>query len=190
MHSRPKKGGSGSLSKWPLRSHFHIMKFSPPPPLSRISSSTKLRHTKKPAFLWSVIHKAVAVNKWHSKISADIDKSCPHCGPWSVKSMKHRFYNCPLAQQMWRYVANIIWKNHLPKERTSVHGNPFLWCNGFFFINLCARHFNDLVAYGCFWEAVFCGLSGTNRMIWFFLMICNGPLRTPVSHLRRLVGLW
>lgn len=39
-----------------------------------------------------------------------IDKSCPHCGPQSVESVEYRFYNCPLALQGWRYVANVMWQ--------------------------------------------------------------------------------
>ena len=65
---------------------------------------------KKAAFLWLVIHKAVVINEWRNKISMEIDIFCPHCGPQYVISVKHRFYNCPLAQQGWSYVANIIWQ--------------------------------------------------------------------------------
>ena len=65
---------------------------------------------KEVAFLCLVIHKATAVNEWHGRILADIDKSCPQCGPQSVDSMKHMFLNRPLAQQVWRSTANILWQ--------------------------------------------------------------------------------
>ena len=81
-----------------------------PPPLNGISSGTKLEAQKEAPFLWLVIHKAMAVNKRRSKISEEIDKNCPNCGPSSVEPVEHRFYSCPLTQQGWRYVANIIWQ--------------------------------------------------------------------------------
>ena len=65
---------------------------------------------KKAAFLCLVIHKAIAMNKRRERILAKIDKSCPHCGLPIVKSVEHIFFTCPLAQQVWHYVANIIWQ--------------------------------------------------------------------------------
>ena len=64
---------------------------------------------------------AVAVNEWRNKIMAEIDQSCPHCGPHSVESVEHRFYSCPLAQHVWRYVANIIWQLFATKMNLSPH---------------------------------------------------------------------
>lgn len=43
-------------------------------------------------------------------ISMDIDYSCPHHGSQLVESVEHIFFNCALAQQVWRDVANIIWQ--------------------------------------------------------------------------------
>lgn len=63
----------------------------------------KAKAQKEAGFIWSVIHKAVAVNERRGKISMKIDKSCPHCGPQSVESIEHMFYNCPLAQQGWQH---------------------------------------------------------------------------------------
>ena len=44
------------------------------------------------------------------EISANSDKSCPYCSPQLVELVEHIFFNCPLAQQWWRYAANIIWQ--------------------------------------------------------------------------------
>ena len=33
-----------------------------------------------------------------------------HCGSQFVESVEHMFFNCPLTQQMWRYVANMMWQ--------------------------------------------------------------------------------
>ena len=52
----------------------------------------------------------VAINEWLGKISTEIDKSCHHWGPQLVESVEHRFFNYPLAQQGWRYAANIMWQ--------------------------------------------------------------------------------
>ena len=70
----------------------------------------KAKAQKEDAFLWLVIHKVVAINAWHWKISMDIDKCCPHCSPQSVESVEHRLFSCPLAQQGWRYAACIMWQ--------------------------------------------------------------------------------
>ena len=40
----------------------------------------KAKAHKEATFLWSVIHKAMTINKWHSIISTEIIQSCPHCG--------------------------------------------------------------------------------------------------------------
>ena len=74
--------------------------------------------TKRVAIIWLVLHKVVAVNDWCGRISTKIDKSCPHCGPQSmelVELVEHMFFSCLLAQQGWRYVANIMYQ-HLAKR--------------------------------------------------------------------------
>ena len=78
-----------------------------------------------------VIHNAVSVNEWRSKILMEIGQSYPHCGPQSVESLEHKFYNFPLAQQMWRYVANIIWQV-LAKKRNFGPRNSFSMLPCFF----------------------------------------------------------
>ena len=113
MHTHSRWVGNGSPSNRSSRSQFHIsggLKFPPPLPLNGISSSTKLKHKKEVALLWSVIHKAIAVNERHGKISTDIDKNGPRCGSKSVELVEHRFFSCPLVEQGWRYVANIMWE--------------------------------------------------------------------------------
>jgi hypothetical protein len=52
----------------------------------------------------------LVVNKWLRRISAEIELSYPHCGPQSIESMEHKFFDCPLTQKVWRYAANIIWQ--------------------------------------------------------------------------------
>jgi hypothetical protein len=57
-----------------------------------------------------VTHKVVAVNEWRGQISTEVDKSCLSYGPQPVGLVEHTFFNCPLAQQVWHYAANIIWQ--------------------------------------------------------------------------------
>lgn len=79
--------------------------------------------------MWFVLHKVVVVSEWRGWISDEVDKSCPHCGPLSVESMEHKYYNCLLAQLVWRYVANIVWWLHV--KRTNAWPRKFfsmLWC--------------------------------------------------------------
>jgi hypothetical protein len=109
----------------------------------------KAKAQKEAAFLWSVIHKAVAVNEWRGKISVEIDQSCPHCGPQSVESVEHRFYSCPLAQQVWRYAANIVWQLFAKKR----HLGP-------------RKSFSMLQ---CLFDQPLCKTLKRFNRIWFFL---------------------
>lgn len=165
--TQPKKEGSGSQSKWPLRSQFRIrgeMKSLLPPPLSGITYGTKLRH-KNGAFMWLVIYKAMAVNKWHGKISKEIDKCCPDCGPHSVESVERRFYSCPLAQQGWQYPTNIIWQ-FFAKRRDLGPQKSFSMMQCLFDQHF-ARHLKSSVPSSSFLEAAFLGLFGAKGMICF-----------------------
>ena len=58
------------------------------------------RAQKEAAFLWSIWHKAIAVNEWRHKISHIIDTSCPFC-PGHNESILHRFWGCELARSTW-----------------------------------------------------------------------------------------
>ena len=138
----------------------------------------KAKAQKEATFLWSVIHKAMAINEWHSKISVEIDQSCSHCGPQLIKLVEHMLYNCPLAHHVWRYAANIIWQ-FFAKTWNLGLGKSFsmLQC---FYINSHAKHIKGSFTYGSSWEAVFHGSFGGNEMTQF-LINCNGPLRKHVK---------
>ena len=82
-------------------------------------------HEEATFFLWSTIHKVVAVNEWGERISAEIDKSCPHCGSLIVESVEHTLYNHALAQQIWRYATSIMWQLFV-KSRNLGLWNSFL----------------------------------------------------------------
>ena len=59
---------------------------------------------------FKVIHKVVAVDEWCGGILTEVDQSCPHCGSRAMELVRHMLFSCPLAQQMWCYVVNIIWQ--------------------------------------------------------------------------------
>jgi hypothetical protein len=82
------------------------------------SYGIKHKARKEVASVWSIIHKVVAVNEWHGKISIDINKKikCPRCGSSAMELVRHRFSNCPLAQQVWRYAANVMWSFFVKKS--------------------------------------------------------------------------
>ena len=90
----------------------------------------KNKAQKEAAFLWLVIHKVVGVNEWCSWISVEIEQSCPHCGSQFVELVEHKFFSCPLAQQVWRYATNIMWqhfaKKNDPGPRKSFNDAMFL----------------------------------------------------------------
>ena len=48
------------------------------------------RSGKEGAFIWSIWHKAVAVNEWRARI-ASISKQCVVCLPNTSESVKHKF---------------------------------------------------------------------------------------------------
>ena len=68
-----------------------------------------LRAGKEAAFLWSIWHKAVAVNEWRAKIApAFISKQCPFCLPNTSESVKHKFWDCIQARRAWRWASFIM----------------------------------------------------------------------------------
>ena len=105
-----------------------------------------------------VLHKVAVVNEWRGRISATIDKSCTQYGPHHVE---HRFFNYPLAQHVWHYVA----KNHLAtfffllRVVTLIPGIFLSWCN-VLLISLSISHWNLLVKFG------FVLRSGLLWIIW------------------------
>lgn len=62
-----------------------------------------LRAGKEAAFMWSIWHKAVAVNEWRARIVPfSISKQCIFCLPYTCESVKHRFWECIQARRAWR----------------------------------------------------------------------------------------
>ena len=118
------------------------------------------------------------MNEWRGKISAEIDKSCPHSGLQSVEPLEHRFFNCPLVQQGWRYVANIVWQFFAKRGNLGPH-KSFLMVQCLFDKPLHKALIQFNLASSS-WGMIFRGLFGTNGMIWF-LILFNGPLRKHIK---------
>ena len=67
------------------------------------------RSSKEAAFIWSIWHKAVAVNEWRARIApASISKQCIFCLPNTSESVKHKFWDCIQARRAWRWATYIM----------------------------------------------------------------------------------
>ena len=95
------------------------------------------------------------MNEWRGRISAEIHKSCPHCGPQLVE---HRFFTCPLTQQMRWYVANILWQFAAKKSNLGPH-KSLLMMQCLFHQHLC----NTLERFNRIWFSL---KSGLPWFIW------------------------
>ena len=112
------------------------MKSYPPLPPKWNIMWHKAKAQKEVAFLWSVIHKPVAVDECHGKISIEINKSFPSYGPQSVKLVEHRFFSNPLAQQGWRCATNTMWQLFAEKRNLGPR-KPFCMMQCLFDQPLC-----------------------------------------------------
>jgi hypothetical protein len=84
-----------------------------------------LRSGKEAAFIWSIWHKAVAVNEWRARIApASISKQCIFCLPNTSESVKHKFWDCIQARRTWRWATYIM--HELCGVRTG-HLDSFNW---------------------------------------------------------------
>ena len=140
---------------WPccwedLHSHTNgWMKSLPPPPPSGISLGIKLRHKKRRRSSGRSFMRRLQLTNATVKSRWRLTKSCPHCGPQSVESIKHMFYNCPPAQQGWQYAANIIWQLFANKK------------------NLGPRKYFSMMQ--CLFDQPMCKILNRFNHIWFFL---------------------
>ena len=122
----------GSLPKWHLGNQSHTsgeMKFLAPFTSLRWNIIWhKHKAHREVALLWSVSHKVVALNKWHGRISMEVDKSCPRCSLEAMELVEHMFFSCPLAQEVCRYAG----QHHLAtlcKKSWAALGSLTQWCN-------------------------------------------------------------
>ena len=66
------------------------------------------RVRKEAGLMWSIWHKAVAVNVWRGAISKEIDQSCPVCLKGIRETVMHTFWECEAAQKAWLWGEAVI----------------------------------------------------------------------------------
>lgn len=65
------------------------------------------RNKKESAFIWSIWHKAIAVNDWRGKYALNINNTCVFC-LGVVETILHCFWECPRVQRTWAWCLDII----------------------------------------------------------------------------------
>ncbi|KAG0585602.1 hypothetical protein KC19_2G024500 [Ceratodon purpureus] len=66
------------------------------------------RPRKEAAFLWSLIHKAVAVNEWRHRAIPAISALCDGCTSGTPETILHCFYACEPAARAWHFAATVL----------------------------------------------------------------------------------
>lgn len=80
------------------------------------------RAQKESAFIWSVWHKALAVNEWRQVAYLNIDASCPFC-PGLPETILHRFWECQQARSVWEWSSSLIHDIQHRSQDPLVHFN-------------------------------------------------------------------
>ena len=111
---------------------------------------------------------------------------------WSWWTTK--FLNCPLAQQVWHYAANIIWQ--LFAKRANLGTQKSFSMTQCLFDQSLSKSLKRFSRIGSSWEAIFRGLFVIKGIIWF-LMLFNGRWRKhtkfcgiPYVSGKRLSQIW
>lgn len=63
---------------------------------------------KEVAFMWTVLHKAVAVNQWCHRAIAAIPDLCTCCTANLPELVVHCFYDCAMALPAWKFAASAL----------------------------------------------------------------------------------
>ena len=64
---------------------------------------------KEVAFMWSIWHKAVAVNEWRARVvPVSISKQCIFCLPNTSESVQHKLWDCIQTRRAWRWATFIM----------------------------------------------------------------------------------
>ena len=120
-----------------------------------------LRSGKEAAFIWSIWHKAVAVNEWRARIApASISKQCVFCLPNTSESVKHKFWDCIQARRAWRWATYIM--QELCGVRTGNY-DCFNWKQALFGERI-PKKYGPKLKFGTFLEALLFGPFGLNAM--------------------------
>lgn len=63
---------------------------------------------KEGTFIWSIWHKAMAVNTWCVMFIKDIDDKCCMCNNDILKAIAHMFWDCRIVRRAWDFTIGII----------------------------------------------------------------------------------
>lgn len=67
------------------------------------------RPRKEAAFLWSLYHRAIAVNQWRRVASTTTSDLCTCCNRAVPESLIHAFYECEAASAAWEYATTVLY---------------------------------------------------------------------------------
>ncbi|KAG0575152.1 hypothetical protein KC19_VG322200 [Ceratodon purpureus] len=94
----------------------HETNFQPKPDWKAVWSNCS---KKESAFLWSVLHQAVATNTWRARFNPQASPHCPLCGLGIPETKSHRFFQCPFAKELWNFGFTILhWLTEGPKSQS------------------------------------------------------------------------
>ena len=68
----------------------------------------KTHSCKEGAFIWSIWHKAVAVNAWRVMFIEAIDNTCHMCMVDILETIIHKFWDCRIALRAWDHSTSIV----------------------------------------------------------------------------------
>jgi hypothetical protein len=94
------------------------------PPWSHIWD--KRRPAKDAAFMWSLMHGAVAVNARRSEIFPNTPSTCDCCLVGTPETLIHCFHDCTLASHAWLYAQSITCE-YLQLPQTNGAWPNFTW---------------------------------------------------------------
>ncbi|KAG0625649.1 hypothetical protein M758_2G071300 [Ceratodon purpureus] len=70
----------------------------------------KDRSMKEAGFLWSLVHRAVAVNMWRHQSNQHASEQCLCCDDGEVETFRHCFFSCPGARHAWDYSTSVLYR--------------------------------------------------------------------------------
>ena len=68
----------------------------------------KTRSKKRRAFIWSIWHRAVAVNSWRARFIVNIDDKCHMCMNDILETIFHKLWDRRVAWRSWDFAIGII----------------------------------------------------------------------------------
>lgn len=66
------------------------------------------RPRKEAGFLWSMLHKAVAVNQWRNQSHPPTSAHCTCCNLEVTESIQHCFFDCTAAVSAWDFAISVL----------------------------------------------------------------------------------